>query len=235
MATELKTLTPVCGTPAPGEKTTLDLEELIDRYKAEPYEIFPMAAPHTGRVSFIVAEGDQVAGPAGLWRERPGSALYILQRQGNPKRVGAPTNGTVADLQAGLEGSFVAAGTHLMTIKHPMTRQEVVARVLQEVLHIFRAPEKARYLFVPELAATLEKDKGKTMVRRGEEILIMSRMKRDTPLLYDGPTGIIYASYLRSNVSVEAGEPLLGVCPPEQLDYVCRLIQRINLEWEAPA
>lgn len=231
-ATELKS-PPENGYP--GQAGPVDLEELIERYKAEPYESFPMSSPHTGRVSFLVREGDQVAGPSGTWRERPGTPLYTLQRQGNPKRICAPTNGTVADLRVELEAAFVPAGTYLMTIKHPMTRQEVVARVLQEVLYIFRAPEKARFFFVPELAAKMEKDKGQAMVRRGEEILIMSRMKRDTPVIYDGPPGIIYASYIRPNVSIEAGEPLLGVCPPERLDYVCRLIQRINLEWEAPA
>jgi hypothetical protein len=216
------------------ERSGLDLEEIIERYKAEPYESFPMSAPHTGQVRFFVREGERVEGPSGNWRERPGSPLYSLRRQGNPKRIGAPTNGAVADLQAALEGGFVAAGTYLMTIKHPMTRQEVVARVLQEVLYIFRAPEKAKYFYVPELAAKLDKDKGKVLVQRGEEILIMSRMKRDAPVIYDGQSGIIYASYLRPNASVPAGEPLLGVCPPERLDYVCRLVQRINLEWEPP-
>jgi hypothetical protein len=215
---------------APG----VDLEEIIERYQAEPYESFPMAAPHTGQVSFIVSEGDRVEAPSGSWRERPGSLLYSLLRQANRKKIFAPTNGTVSDLQAALQGSFVAAGTYLMTIKHPMTRQEVIQRVLQEVLYIFRAPEKARYLFVPELAAKMEKKKNKILVRQGEEILIMSRMKRDTPVIYDGQSGIIYTSYLRPNVSVEAGEPLLGICPPGRLDYVCRLVQRINLEWEAP-
>jgi hypothetical protein len=193
-----------------------------------------MLSPHTGQVRFGVREGDSVVGPRGVWGERPGTQLYTLLRQGNPKRICAPTNGIVADLQAGLEGSFVSAGTLLMTIKHPMTRQEIVQQVLQEVLYIFRAPDKARYFFVPELAAKMEKDKGKVLVRQGEEILIMSRMKRDTPVMYDGQSGIVYAAYLRPNVSVQTGEPLLGVCPPERLDYVCQLIQRINLEWEDP-
>jgi len=233
MATAVKTC--VSAAPdAPEERGSLDLEEIIERYKAEPYESFRMAAPHTGRVNFQLSEGDQVQGPSGNWRERPGSPLYTLLRQNNPKRVAAPTNGTVADLQRELEGSFVAAGTFLMTIKHPMTRQEVVQRVLQEVLYMFPAPEKARYYFMPELAAKLEKDKGKVLVRRGEEILIMSRMKRDTIVCYDGPTGMIYTAHLRPNVSIEAGEPLMGICPPERLDYIHRLVQRINLEWEAP-
>ncbi|MFH0808932.1 MAG: hypothetical protein V2A77_00445 [Pseudomonadota bacterium] len=212
----------------------MDLEEIIERYKVDPYENFPMLTPHTGQVGFLVREGAEAAGPSGPWRERPGSYLYSLLRQGNPKKVSAPTNGTVADLRTALEGEFVAAGTWLMTIKHPMTRQEVVQRVLQEVLYMFRAPEKAKYFFVPDLAAKMEKDKGKVLVRHGEEILTMSRMKRDAPVIYDGQSGIIYASYISPNRSMSAGEPLLGICPPERLDYVRRLIQRINLEWETP-
>jgi hypothetical protein len=212
----------------------LDLEEIIERYKAEPFEDFPIHAPHTGTVSFALREGDRVVGPSGNWNERAGTALYSLLRQGNPKRVTSPTNGTVAGLQRSLDGRFVAAGTHLMTIRHPLTREEVVERVLREVLYVFRAPEKARYFLVPELSAKMEKDRGKVFVRQGEEILIMSRMKRDMPVIYDGQSGIIYASYLRPNVSMEAGEALLGVCPRERLDYVRRLIQRINLEWEQP-
>jgi hypothetical protein len=212
----------------------LDLEEIIERYKAEPFEDFPTSSPHTGTVSFAVAEGDRVVGPQGTWGERAGTTLYSLLRQGNPKRMSAPTNGTVTGLQGSLDGKFVAAGTYLMTIRHPLTREEVVERVLREVLYVFRAPEKARYFLVPELSAKMEKDRGKVFVRQGEEILIMSRMKRDMPVIYDGQSGIIYTSYLRPNVSMEAGEPLLGVCPRERLDYVRRLIQRINLEWEQP-
>jgi hypothetical protein len=225
--------------PASGEETTaaLSLDELIENYKREPYETFKISTPHTGHVSFAVSDGSQVRGPSGMWGERPGSPLYHITRQGNRKPVTAPTNGVVAEFALGLEGRFAAAGTHLMTIRHPMTREEVINRVLREVLHIFRAPEKAKYFFTPELAAQMEKegDGKKVPVRPGEEILIMSRMKRDTPIVYDGSPGIIYATYFKPNVSVPADEPLLGVCPPERLDYVCRLIQRINVEWENPA
>lgn len=38
-------------------------------------------------------------------------------------------------------------------------------------------------------------------------------MKREMPLYYTGPDGLIYTVYFEHNENVDAGSPLIGVCP----------------------
>jgi hypothetical protein len=57
-------------------------------------------------------------------------------------------------------------------------------------------------------------------------------MKRETVLPYSGPEGMIYAVYFKDNHSVEAGQPLIGVCPPDQLTLIQDGVNRVKSEWE---
>ena len=68
-------------------------------------------------------------------------------------------------------------------------------------------------------------------VRDGMELLIMSRMKREVPLNYTGPDGVIYAVYFKINDNMDAGAPLLGVCPKDQLPAIQDVIVRVQTEW----
>ncbi|MFN4196717.1 MAG: hypothetical protein ACK4FM_01740, partial [Caldimicrobium sp.] len=62
----------------------IDFDELtqkLQKYKANPYKIFPIVTPHTGRIiEFKVKEGDSVVGPSGQWLEKPGTPLFVLER-----------------------------------------------------------------------------------------------------------------------------------------------------------
>lgn len=128
---------------------------------------------------------------------------------------------------------FVQAGTPLLTIRHFLTREEVKEIILKKALHLFLAPEKGKYYFVSAIDLKLKaKGLGQVNIRPGEEALIVSRMKRETVLTYDGPPGIIYTVYFDSSESVEAGEPLLGVCPPDQLEDIKEVVARIQSGWE---
>jgi hypothetical protein len=64
------------------------------------------------------------------------------------------------------------------------------------------------------------------------ELLIMSRMKRETSVHYKGPEGVIYAVYFSPNENKEAGEPLIGVCPHDQLPVIEDVVVRVQTEWE---
>ena len=46
---------------------------------------------------------------------------------------------------------FVEAGTPLMVIRHMLTRSEVEHQILKKALYLFRAPERAKYYFTPEV------------------------------------------------------------------------------------
>jgi len=98
-----------------------------------------------------------------------------------------------------------------MSIKHTLSKEEVVNKALERFLYIFKAPETARYHFTQELNKKIEqKGLQGVVINPGDEILIMSRMKREIPLTYEEEPGIIYAVYFKSNVTIMQGMPLLG-------------------------
>jgi len=211
----------------------INLNDLLRKYKSHPYEDHQIKAPHTGTVKIHVKEGQEVNGPTGQWRHRPGTLLYILEREGNPKRITSRYTGFVAELRSELDGRFVQAGEPVMVVRHRLNKEEIIDRILREVLYIFPAPQRARYFFTPEVAAAIEKDKAKAFnVRSGDEILIMSLMKRDSLLEYDGPSGVLYKVYFKHGDLIEQGAPLLGICSPDRLPFVEKVIQRIRTEWD---
>jgi hypothetical protein len=64
------------------------------------------------------------------------------------------------------------------------------------------------------------------------ELFIVSRMKREKPLAYEGPEGIIYAVYFHHDDNVEAGHPLIGVCPESQTGLIQDVVNRVHGDWE---
>lgn len=212
----------------------LNIKELLDKVKASPYREIVVSAPHTGVVEFAgLKPGDVVYGPGGDYKEKPGTLLASLTREKNRKPICAPEKGDVESVRTELEGTFVEAGEPLATIKHFLTRKEVIELILQEALHLFRAPERAKYYFVPEVDQKLKvSGKRSVKVHEGMEFLIVSRMKRETPLAYSGPDGIIYSVYFGRGNNVDEGEPLIGVCPEDQLTVIQDVVARIQSEWE---
>lgn len=212
----------------------LNIKELLDKVKASPYREIVVHAPHTGVVEFAgLKPGETVRGRRGDFMEKPGTLLANLTREKNKKPIYAPEKGEIETVRTELEGKFVEAGEPLVTIKHYLTRKEVIELILQEALHLFKAPERAKYYFVPEVDQKLKvSGKRSVKVTEGMELLIVSRMKRETPLAYTGPEGIIYSVYFSRGDNVDEGEPLIGVCPEDQLSVIQDVVARIQSEWE---
>jgi biotin carboxyl carrier protein len=211
----------------------INFEEIINKYRADPYDYEDVLTPHTGKVKLTVNEGDAVDGPSGKWNHHPGTLLYILNRENNPKLMHSHTNGVVTSLREELEGHFVEAGEKLMTIKHPLKKREIIEAILQNVLYLFRAPEKAKYFFSLDILARIEKQGEKAVyIQPGEEIITMSLMKRDTPIYYTGEAGIIHSVYFKPGVSVSQGKPLIGVCAREKLPLIQKIITHVKAEWD---
>ena len=178
-------------------------------------------------VSLMVKKGEKVNSG------KKGTLIYTILRQGNLKNIYAPIDGEVVEILEKVDRQFVEAKTKIMSIKHTLSKEEVVNKVLERFLYIFKAPETARYHFTQELNKKIEqKGLQGIIINPGEEILIMSRMKRDIPLIYEGEPGIIYAVYFKSNVTIMQGMPLLGICPPGQVEFISKLVRKIQLEWE---
>ena len=139
-------------------------------------------------------------------------------------------------MQRGLHGSFVQAGTELVRLRHLLSREEVIQQILKKALSLFPAPERAKYYFVPAVDIKIKVSGPRVVtVRDGEELFIMSRMKREAPLRYSGPEGVIYAVYFSHSQNVEAGQPLIGVCPPDLVDQVEEVVMRVQTEWKERA
>jgi len=211
----------------------INFDEIIDKYRSDPFDYTDIVTPHTGLVKFKVTEGEEVNGTGGKWNHRPGTLLYVLNRERNPKPINSLTNGVVTSLREELEGHFVEAGEKLMTIKHPLKKKEIIEGILQNVLYLFLAPEKAKYFFSLDIQARIDKQGEKAVfITPGEEIITMSLMKRDTPIYYTGEEGIIHSVYFTPGVSVNQGEPLIGVCAKEKMPLIQKIITHVKAEWD---
>jgi len=212
----------------------LNIKELLEDIKANPYKEIVIKSPHTGAVEFAdIKPGDKVRGRSGSYSEKPGTLLANLTREKNRKPINAPEKGEVVNIRTELEGKFVEAGEELLTIRHFLTRKEVIELILKKALHLFRAPERAKYYFIPEVDQKLKvSGKRSVKVQDGMEMLIVSRMKRETPLAYSGPEGIIYSVYFTRGDNVDAGEPLLGICPEDQLTTIQDVVAKVQSEWD---
>ena len=213
--------------------TDINLNDLLRSYRSHPFEEREFVTPHTGIITFQVKEGQVVKGLSGRWLHRPGTPLYVLERERNVRKVTATCGGEVTGIRHELEGGFVEAGVTVLSVRHKLAKEEIIDRILRQVLHIFQAPERARYFLAPDIASKLEKQPQASLpVKPGDEVIIMSLMKRDTIINYDGASGVIYKTYFEPGSLVEQDAPLLGVCPPDKLPYVQKVIHRINTEWE---
>lgn len=213
----------------------LNFDAIIDKYRSDPFEYVDICAPHTGIVRFMVSKGDHLDGPSGTWRHLPGTLLYQFTRENNPKQIHSQVNGVVDTIREELEGKFVQAGERLLTVKHPLKKKEIIESILQQILFLFKAPEKAKYFFSLEVQSRLDKQGEKSVtIKPGEEILTMSLMKRDTPVFYDGEAGIIHSVYFKPGVSTNQGEPLIGVCSREKVALIQKIITHVKAEWELP-
>ncbi len=211
----------------------IDFDELLGKYKSAPFEYVEVCAIHTGRISFKVVEGEEVSAASGEWLQVPGSALYEINRERNPKIITAQTNGTVERINTEFDGRFVEAGEKLMTIKRPLKKKEIIEKILQDVLSLFFAPETAKYFFSMDIQSRIDKKgAGAVTIDQGEEVFTMSLMKRDTPVYYDGQRGVIHSIYFKPGVSVAQGEPLIGVCAPEKRPLLQKIITRVKADWD---
>ncbi len=211
----------------------IDFDEILGKYKSDPYDYIDVFAVHTGVVTFKVADGDEVDSTSGEWNHVPGTPLYEINRERNPKVITSQINGTVSDLNKDLEGQFVEAGEKLMTIRHPLKKKEIIENILKEVLYLFPAPEKAKYFFSLDIQSRIEKKGARSVsVSPGDEIITMSLMKRDTPIYYQGEPGVIHSVYFKPGISVEQGEPLIGVCAPDKVQLIQKIITRVKADWD---
>ncbi len=211
----------------------IDFDAILSKYRSDPYDYVEVYTPHTGKVRYAVKEGTEVEGPSGQWNHISGSLLFSITRERNPKNIHCRTNGIISAVRSDLEGQFVEAGEKLITIRHPLKKREIIEGILQRVLYLFKAPEKAKYFFALDIQARMEKsgERGVT-IEPGDEVLTMSLMKRDTPVYYTGEPGIIHSIYFKPGVNVEHGEPLIGICPPDQLPLIQKIITHVKAEWE---
>lgn len=212
----------------------LDVTALLEEIKASPFEELDIVAPHTGVVTFPdLCPGCTVQGPSGTWKEVPGTTLAHLERERNSKPIQATQKGDLVWLATDLANSFVEAGTPIARIRHYLSKDEVQAIILKQALHLFQAPDRAKYYFTPEVDLKVKASGPSSItVHDGMELFIMSRMKRESAVNYSGPEGVIYAVYFQHNENIDAGDPLVGVCPQEQLPLIEDVVVRVQTEWQ---
>ncbi|MFW5837336.1 MAG: biotin attachment protein [Desulfovibrionaceae bacterium] len=212
----------------------LDVKKLLEEIKASPFEEIEVTAPHTGVIHPASASvGDTVRSAFGAYKEKPGTVLLHLERERNKKPVYAPQKGELVWLAEDQAGRFAQAGQKLAVIRHYLTRDEVIERILKQALHLVAAPEKAKYYFVPEVDLKIKASGAKSVkVRPGMDLFIVSRMKRESVLDYQGPEGIVYAVYFQPGENMAEGAPLVGVCPETEIEDIRAVVNRVQSEWK---
>ncbi|CAK7037034.1 MAG: hypothetical protein DELT_00610 [Desulfovibrio sp.] len=212
----------------------LDVSKLLEEIQASPYAEIIVNAPHSGTVTFPegVKAGTRVIGPTGMWKEKEGTLLATLERERNPKPIYCAEKGEVTLVHDELAGTFAQAGTELLRLRHYLSKEEVLAVILKKALHLFVAPERAKYYFIPSVDVKVKNSGPKSVsVHDGMDLFIMSRMKRESPLAYSGPEGVIYAVYFSHNENMDSGQPLIGVCPPDMVSAIEDVVMRVQTEW----
>ena len=211
----------------------IDFDQILNQYRADPFEYVDVRTLHTGRLRFKTGEEDVVEGVTGEWQHINGTLLFHLERERNVKPVCSVINGVVSSVERSLDGQFVEAGEKVMTIRHPLKKREIIERILRTVLSMFPAPERAKYFFALDIQSRIDKHGQRSIaIRPGDEILTMSLMKRDTPILYQGEPGIIHSVYFSPGETMDQGQPLIGVCSEEKLPLIQKIIARVKSEWE---
>lgn len=115
---------------------------------ASPFEEQEIVAPHTGVVTFgSLKLGDKVIGPNGTWKERPGTLIATITRERNPKPLNAVQKGEVCAIHSELEGTYVQAGTPLATIRHFLSKDEVLRIPAQAGAQPFCGSRAGQVLF----------------------------------------------------------------------------------------
>jgi len=211
----------------------IDFDEILSKYRSDPFEYVDIHSVHTGRIRFHVSSASKVEGPSGEWRQIRGTTLYVLNRERNQKPFYSNTNGEVSFIRDDLEGRFVEAGEKIITIKHPLKKREIIDGILKKVLFNFNAPERAKYFFSMDIQSRIDKYGHKeVLIKPGDELFTMSLMKRESPVIYNGEAGIIHSVYFRPGESLDQGEPLVGICPKDRLPLIQKIITRVKAEWE---
>lgn len=212
----------------------LDITSLLEEIKQRPYTDVSIKTPHTGIIEFTdIGEGDKVKGASGEFKEIPGTKLAMITREKNPRFIHATQKGIIQKLHKDLDKKFVESGVEIGVLRHFLSKEEVVSILLQKALYLFNAPERAKYYFAPEVDKKIKISGNRSItVTDGMELFIVSRMKREVPLKYSGPEGIIYQVYFKHNENVDANQPLIGICPPDQLQVIEDVISRVNHEWK---
>jgi len=216
------------------EESTIDYEDILSQYKEDPYGYVDIYTQQTGQIHFSVGIDDEVEGLTGEWRHIKGTKLFEMVRERNNKPVFSPSKGVTSFIRDDLDGQFVESGERIITIRYPLKKREIIERILRKVLVPFKAPERAKYFFSLDIQSRIEKFGQRSVsISTGDEILTMSLMKRDTTIYYKGEPGIIHSVYFKPGMSVEQGEPLIGICPPEKLPLIESIITRVKAEWTA--
>lgn len=212
----------------------LDVTSLLEEIKASPFEEQEIVAPHTGVVTFgSLKLGDKVIARTAHGRNGPERSSPPSRANATQSRSTRSRRAKSAPSIANWKGHTCRRAPRSPPIRHFLSKDEVLRILLKQALNLFVAPERAKYYFVPQIDTKIKVSGCRSVsVYEGMELFIVSRMKREMPLYYTGPDGLIYTVYFEHNENVDAGSPLIGVCPPDQLQQIEEVVLKVQTEWQ---
>lgn len=142
-----------------------------------PMTLVPMAWRLAAPAPVLTARGTQPRMKASeVITMGRGTLIATITRERNPKPLNAVQKGEVCAIHSELEGTYVQAGTPLATIRHFLSKDEVLRILLKQALNLFVAPERAKYYFVPQIDTKIKVSGCRSVsVYEGMELFIVSR------------------------------------------------------------
>lgn len=210
------------------------IADIVNELEANPYQMIPVYAKYSGILHYNgIVEGATVLPISGKWNEEPATTLATITRERIQKELKAEKKARVQKIYPELENTFVQSGTQIMFLQHYYSKDEVIEKVLKHSLHLFLAPERAKYYFLSDIEKKINASGARSIhVYDGMPLFIMSRMKRDVTIPYTGPSGVIYSIYCNSLESIDANVPLIGVCEEHMLPQIEEIVSTLQCQWQ---
>lgn len=179
------------------------VESRIEQRDDEYFNLTSYFASHTGVVSIMVKEGQEV---------EEGDPLYTITRLALIKPRLSGITGRVRNVNSSIEGTFCGYYTHVLDVEHQLSPEEV--QILEEEKHLqfIRAPQGAQYFVTSNPGMPPFVSIG-DYVAKGKVVAIAMVMKKRREIVYQGERGRVAGIYFYNGQQCHAGDRLIGVVP----------------------
>ena len=171
--------------------------------------------------------GDKVIGPNGTWKERTGTLIATITRErATQSRSTRSQKGEVCAIHSELKGHTCRRAPRRHHPPLPVQGRGAAAHPAQADAQPFVAPARAKHYFVPQIDTKIKVSPPFRLRLRRHGTLHRSPDEAGNAAVLHRPGRLIYTVYFRHNENVDAGSPLIGVCP--RISSIRRVVLKVR-------